>query len=55
MEELLAVPGVKLHLYGKKVSKKLRKLGHITILDKTVNGALSKANAVKSLIKIVPE
>jgi 5-(carboxyamino)imidazole ribonucleotide synthase len=31
LEKILAVPGVHLHLYGKRISRPFRKMGHITI------------------------
>lgn len=54
MDEILSIPGVKLHLYGKQGSRPKRKLGHFTILDKTIAGALKKAQKVRKLAKIVP-
>lgn len=55
VEEALAMPGVALHLYGKKGLKSRRKLGHVTILDKTPESAFKKAQKVRKLIRIVPE
>jgi 5-(carboxyamino)imidazole ribonucleotide synthase len=54
-EEALAVPGVALHLYGKKGLKRRRKLGHVTVLDSTPEAALKKAEKVRGMIRIVPE
>ena len=33
MEDILRMPGVYVHLYGKALSRPFRKMGHITILD----------------------
>lgn len=38
----LAVPGVKLHLYGKKVARAGRKMGHLTALAGTIEDARAK-------------
>jgi 5-(carboxyamino)imidazole ribonucleotide synthase len=33
LEKVLALPGVYVHLYGKKVTRPFRKMGHVTIVD----------------------
>jgi len=38
----LAVPGVKLHLYGKKAARAGRKMGHLTVLASTIEDARAK-------------
>jgi 5-(carboxyamino)imidazole ribonucleotide synthase len=50
--ECLAIDGVKIHLYGKKNTRPSRKMGHVTVLSKTVEDAFEKANKVKSIIKV---
>ncbi|WP_309499954.1 5-(carboxyamino)imidazole ribonucleotide synthase [Sulfurovum sp.] len=50
--ECLAIEGVKIHLYGKKSTRPYRKMGHITILSDSIEGALKKADKVKNLIKV---
>lgn len=55
IEETLAVEGVSVHIYGKKITKPFRKMGHITILDKNLEAAIKKAKKVKSLIKAISE
>jgi 5-(carboxyamino)imidazole ribonucleotide synthase len=52
LEESLDIEGVYPHLYGKKITKPFRKMGHVTILDKTIEGLKSKSEQVKQLIKI---
>ncbi|HUM46627.1 MAG TPA: ATP-grasp domain-containing protein, partial [Chitinophagales bacterium] len=47
-DEILKVTGVYVHLYGKKESRPMRKLGHITILADTVKEAKKKAKWVQS-------
>ncbi|MBA3647488.1 MAG: 5-(carboxyamino)imidazole ribonucleotide synthase [Chitinophagales bacterium] len=50
--EALKIPGVYIHLYGKKESRPMRKLGHITILGKNIREAKRKANQVKRKISV---
>jgi 5-(carboxyamino)imidazole ribonucleotide synthase len=50
--ESLAIEGVKIHLYGKKLTRPFRKMGHITILASTLEEAINKADKVKQLIKV---
>lgn len=52
VENILKYNGVYLHLYGKKQVKPYRKMGHITITDKTISAALQKAKKIKELIKV---
>lgn len=51
-EEAMAEKGVYIHLYGKKLTKPFRKMGHVTILDENVESLKAKANRIKELIKI---
>lgn len=51
-DEALAEKGVYIHLYGKKITKPFRKMGHVTILAETVSGLKEKAQRIKELIKI---
>ncbi|MCS6990324.1 MAG: 5-(carboxyamino)imidazole ribonucleotide synthase [Chitinophagales bacterium] len=46
-EELLNMEGVYVHMYGKKESRPMRKLGHVTILGSTMEEVLEKAERVK--------
>ncbi len=47
---VLAVPGVKLHLYGKHLAKPGRKMGHVTILAETQQLALERAEQVRRIL-----
>ena len=51
-EQALAVPGLSIHLYGKKEVKPFRKMGHITILDRNRDAALEKAGLARALLKV---
>lgn len=52
--EISAIEGVYIHLYGKKESKPIRKMGHITLLANTVEELKVKADKVMSLIGFSP-
>ncbi len=51
-EEVAKIPGVHVHLYGKKVTKPFRKMGHVTILDHNLENLKKKANFVKETLKV---
>lgn len=53
MEDMMKVKGTYLHIYGKKDTKPFRKMGHLTTLDKSVEGAMEKALKARNLLKIV--
>jgi 5-(carboxyamino)imidazole ribonucleotide synthase len=53
MEQILDMPGVYVHLYGKKETKPFRKMGHVTIISSNLNNAIEKARVVKQTLKIV--
>ncbi|MEJ8801466.1 5-(carboxyamino)imidazole ribonucleotide synthase [Pontibacter sp. H249] len=52
LQEALAVPGVYIHLYGKKYTRPARKMGHITVLGKDLEEAQKRADQVKDVIKV---
>ncbi len=49
---LCAVPGLKLHLYGKAEARHARKMGHATILGRTLDEALSRAHEAAKLLEL---
>jgi 5-(carboxyamino)imidazole ribonucleotide synthase len=51
-EAALAEKGVYIHLYGKKITKPFRKMGHVTLLDENVDNLKKRAQIIKELIKI---
>ena len=55
IDEVLSIPGVSVHIYGKKETKPYRKMGHITVVDKNIENALEKAEIVKKTIRVVSE
>ena len=52
LDQALKEKGVYVHLYGKKVTKPFRKMGHVTILEETIDALKQKALAIKEIIKI---
>ncbi len=52
LTDCMAIEGVKIHLYGKKVTKPFRKMGHVTVIAPTVDEAIEKAEKVKHLLKV---
>jgi 5-(carboxyamino)imidazole ribonucleotide synthase len=52
LDQAMSQKGVYLHLYGKKITKPFRKMGHITILDEEVEVLKKRALEIKELVKI---
>lgn len=53
LEEVLKVSGTHIHLYGKKLTKPFRKMGHVTISNEDGNLLRKQAGLVKDTLKIV--
>ena len=51
IDELFAIPGVKIHIYGKLETKPSRKLGHVTVVSNNMDPLLIKRN-VEDLLKV---
>ena len=49
---VLAVPGAKLHLYGKNEARRGRKMGHVTCVAPTLSEALERAQRVAGALRI---
>jgi 5-(carboxyamino)imidazole ribonucleotide synthase len=52
MDQVLAQSGVHVHLYGKKLTKPFRKMGHATISDTDIARLREKIKFVKETLKI---
>ncbi|MGH7801650.1 MAG: 5-(carboxyamino)imidazole ribonucleotide synthase [Thermodesulfobacteriota bacterium] len=50
MENALSIPGVNLHIYGKRLTRTGRKMGHVTALGQNIEEALEKATRAASFI-----
>ena len=54
IEEATQIAGVYIHLYNKKESRPMRKMGHVSIVAPTLDEAKQKANFVKNTLKFIP-
>lgn len=52
IEKIMKIPGVTPHIYGKKLTRPFRKMGHVTIVNKDINEARKLAEVVKNTIKV---
>ncbi|MFM1874294.1 MAG: hypothetical protein RL266_31 [Bacteroidota bacterium] len=52
LEDVLAMKGVNVHLYGKRFTKPFRKMGHVTIIADTLEEAKSTAKKVQQTLKV---
>lgn len=52
MEGCMAIDGVYVHLYGKKLTKPFRKMGHVTITDESIDQLKIKARKIKETLKV---
>ncbi len=55
MEKLLEMSGVFPLLYGKKITKPFRKMGHITLIARNLGELKAKAEVVKQTVRVVSE
>jgi 5-(carboxyamino)imidazole ribonucleotide synthase len=51
-DQVMAEKGVYIHLYGKKITKPFRKMGHVTLLDDNVDNLKKRAQRIKEVLKI---
>ena len=52
LEDILSIPDVFVHLYGKTDTKPGRKMGHVTIISNEKQELIHQANIIKSTLKI---
>lgn len=53
LDKVLGMSNTFVHLYGKAVTKPLRKMGHITILGETKEDILDKISNIKTHLKVI--
>jgi len=53
LEKVLDMPGVHVHLYGKKLTRPFRKMGHVTIVDADMDSLKKKAKFVKDNLTVI--
>ena len=54
-EEVLSINNVRLHVYGKKIARPGRKMGHLTATDKDLKTAAAKAKQAREAVSITGE
>jgi len=52
LTDCMGIEGVKIHLYGKKITNPFRKMGHVTVLGNSLEEAKKKASIVKQKLKV---
>lgn len=55
IDTIMQMDGVTPHIYGKKVTRPFRKMGHVTIVHEDLNTARQIAENVKKTIKVISE
>jgi len=55
LEEAYNDPHVHVHIYGKKISKTGRKMGHYTVVGKTIEDTVHRALELKKTVRIIGE
>lgn len=55
LENLLAVSGVFPFFYGKAITKPFRKMGHVTVMDQSLEALREKVEGVKSSIRVISQ
>lgn len=55
MEEVMQMPGVYVHLYGKKTTSSFRKMGHVTVMNANLDKAKEMAREVMKKLHVVGE
>jgi 5-(carboxyamino)imidazole ribonucleotide synthase len=53
LTDCMGMDGVKIHIYGKKETRPMRKMGHVTVLDHDINKAWEKARHIKQHLKVL--
>ena len=53
LEEIIKIPGVYPHLYGKSTTKPNRKMGHITVACESMKEAKKKAEQIKHSLRVI--
>ncbi|MFA4640377.1 5-(carboxyamino)imidazole ribonucleotide synthase [Pyrococcus kukulkanii] len=53
LKEALSYPGVYVHIYGKPLVRPLRKMGHVTVVNRNLDKALEIVHKVKEIIKVI--
>lgn len=54
-EDLMHMPGVNIHVYGKRETRPFRKMGHVTVIGPTLEEAREMAEKAKNGIRVISE
>ncbi len=55
LTEVLDMKGVKPHIYGKSITKPFRKMGHVTVINPSLEKAKEIGQQVKDTLKVIAE
>ncbi|HPA22789.1 MAG TPA: 5-(carboxyamino)imidazole ribonucleotide synthase, partial [Ferruginibacter sp.] len=55
IEEVLSMPNVFVHLYGKAITKPGRKMGHVTVLSSDRQELLFRVNKIKNTLRVISD
>lgn len=55
IEEIMKIPGVTPHIYGKRETRPFRKMGHVTIINENMKEARKIAEEVKNSIRVISQ
>ena len=53
MDTILAWQGVTPHIYGKKMTRAFRKMGHVTVINKDIQKAYEIAQKIKNILRVI--
>lgn len=53
IEEVLKIKGAYIHLYGKKITRPFRKMGHITVTDSRLEDAIRSARIAQQTMRVI--
>jgi 5-(carboxyamino)imidazole ribonucleotide synthase len=54
-EDLMHMPGVNIHVYGKRETRPFRKMGHVTVIAPTLKEARAMAEKAKNGIQVISD
>ena len=52
LTDCMSIEGVKIHLYGKRITKPYRKMGHVTVIATSIDEAKQKACIVRQKLRV---
>lgn len=53
LDSIMDMPGVFVHLYGKKITKPFRKMGHVTVIASNTKRAKEMAHRIKETLTVI--